>query len=104
MAQLRDIPPVEWLIDGMIPAEALTELYGEYEIGKSFIGIDLACSVASGTPWLGRFAVSRRGPVVYWVGEGVRDFDRRIEAWRTARECELDALRRPSDRCARTSR
>jgi RecA-family ATPase len=39
-------------------------LYGSEKVGKSFLAIQLAVAIATGTPFLG-FEVKQRGPVVY---------------------------------------
>jgi RecA-family ATPase len=41
--------------------------------GKTWVALDLAVSVSSGTPCLGRFAVPRPGPVLVYTAED-RDF------------------------------
>lgn len=54
-------------------------LWGPPNIGKSFVTLDLACSVSVGNDWLGRAV--EPGPVVYVAGEGVHSFKRRLTAW-----------------------
>ena len=55
-------------------------LYGPSGCGKSFVAIDMALSVASGTPYLGTFPVVQ-SPVVYLSGEGNSGIKDRIAAW-----------------------
>jgi hypothetical protein len=42
---------------------------GAPKVGKSFLGLDLATSVASGTPCLGRFAIDAPGPALIYLAE-----------------------------------
>jgi len=58
--------PVPWCIDGVV--SGLTLLWSEPGLGKTFLAISMAASVASGRPWLGR--KTHQGPVVYVAGEG----------------------------------
>lgn len=73
------LPGIPWLADFLIPQQSLTMLWGPPNIGKSFVTLDLACSVAVGNAWLGRD--TEPGRVVYVAGEGVRSFKRRLKAW-----------------------
>jgi hypothetical protein len=79
LTDLRNLPPVRWLIEGMIAVEALAVLYGEPGIGKTFLALAWALSVASGRRWLGRAV--EQGKVVYISFEGVSAFSARIDAW-----------------------
>ena len=56
--------------------------------GKSFFGLDLALSIATGTPWLARPV--RQGPVLYIAAEGAPGFRKRIIAWERARNISID--------------
>jgi RecA-family ATPase len=48
-------------------------------VGKSFIAIDMALSVASGRPWQGH--VTRQGFVLYIAAEGGTGITKRVAAW-----------------------
>jgi hypothetical protein len=52
--QLEAMAPKEWVVDSVIPVGGLVTLIGKYETFKSFIALDLALSVATGTPWHGQ--------------------------------------------------
>ena len=77
---LRDIPAPVPLVDGLLFRDSLARVNGASGHGKSFITLDIAASVATGTPWHGR--TSTPGKVLYVVAEGVSGFSRRVEAWR----------------------
>jgi hypothetical protein len=59
----------QWLVQGLWSDQAVGILGGEPKCCKSFLALDLAVSVASGTPCLRRFAVRRTGPVLLFPAE-----------------------------------
>lgn len=70
---------VQFVIEGVIEVETLVMLFGPPKHGKSFISLDWACSVATGTPWCGR--ETQQGSVFYLAGEGHAGIGRRLTAW-----------------------
>jgi len=58
-----------WLIEGLWTAEAVGILGGQPKCGKSWLALDMAVSVASGSPCLGAFPVHTRGPVLLYAAE-----------------------------------
>jgi hypothetical protein len=58
-----------WLVQDLWSDQAVGILGGEPKCCKSFLALDLALSVASGTPCLRRFAVARSGPVLFFPAE-----------------------------------
>lgn len=74
--------PEPWAVRGVVGG--LTVLWGQPGCGKTFTGISLSVAVAGGKSWFGR--KTRKGPVLYIVGEGgIELFKRRvIEAARDA--------------------
>lgn len=88
---LNKLPAPEWLIDGIIPAAAMTTLYGAPGAAKSFWALDAACSIASGHSFHG--ITVKTGKVVYCLGEGIRSLRYRIEAWKLAHPtCDQETL------------
>lgn len=71
--------PLPWVVKGWIPAMATVMLYGESGVGKSFIALDIACSIASGIPWQG--IKTKQGVVVYLAGEGNYGIRQRVASW-----------------------
>jgi hypothetical protein len=55
-----------WLITGLWSEQAVGIIGGEPKCCKSFLALDLAVAVASGTPCLRRFAVPRSGCVLLY--------------------------------------
>jgi hypothetical protein len=70
----------EWLVHGLIEDNTLGLLFSDSESGKTFLAVDFALCVATGTPFHGK-KVIRKGPVVYILGEGRNGFSRRLLAW-----------------------
>jgi AAA domain-containing protein len=77
--EIESLPPLEWLIEGLIPASCLAVLYGAPKLGKSFLALDWALCVAADRPWHGRTV--RQGDVVYVYAEGVSGLKARTAAW-----------------------
>lgn len=71
LAHALDIRPEEqrWLIEGLWSAEAVGIVGGEPKCCKSFLVLDMAVAVASGTPCLRRFPTSARGRVLLFAAE-----------------------------------
>jgi hypothetical protein len=70
-------PEPAWSVDGLIPETGFTLLIGRNQVGKTFLGVDLACHISLGRPWFGR--ATRQTRVVYIDLEGI-DNDR-VTAW-----------------------
>jgi hypothetical protein len=58
-----------WLVTGLWSEQAVGIIGGEPKCCKSFLALDLAVSVAAGTPCLRRFAVPRAGRVLLYAAE-----------------------------------
>jgi RecA-family ATPase len=66
-----------WLVEGLWSEEAVGIIGGEPKCCKSFMALDLATAVASGTPCLRRFAVKRPGRVLLYPAEDAAHIVRR---------------------------
>jgi RecA-family ATPase len=76
-----ETPSDHWLVEGLWGRKAVGIIGGPPKALKTFVGLDLALSVASGTPCLGRFAVKERGPaLVYLAEDALPQVRARIEA------------------------
>lgn len=102
-----------WLIQQLWGAAAVGVIGGVPKTCKSWLGLELAVSVASGTACLGRFPVDNPGPVVVYLAEdalsAVRDRIDQLCQHRglTLAELDLHVVTAPSlrldlehDRCA----
>jgi len=85
-AELATRKPPNALIAGMIPEGGLAVLYGESGLGKSFLALDLAYSIATNIPWMNRAVAP--GPVIYIAGEGIGGLPKRTAAWKDAHEAK----------------
>jgi hypothetical protein len=66
-----------WLIENLWSAQAVGIIGGEPKCGKSFLALDLAVSVASGTPCLRRFPTRQSGTVLLFAAEDASHIVRR---------------------------
>lgn len=95
--QVRDLPPVEPLIESTVDRRSLAVLAGPWGSAKTFVGLDWACCVASGKPWQARAVHGPQGEgdsaaALYVSGEGAYGLNARISAWETARRADADRL------------
>ena len=58
-----------WLIEDLWGASSVGVIGGAPKCSKTWLGLDMALSVATGTPCLGRYAVPERGPVLVYLAE-----------------------------------
>jgi hypothetical protein len=79
--QLKALAPPAWLIDGILQADSLAEIYGKPGAYKSFLVADWALSIAHGLGWQGRSVTA--SPVLYVIAEGAAGMGARIAAWET---------------------
>lgn len=69
-SDLADVPTARrWLVEDLWGDEAVGIVGGEPKCCKSFLALDLAVAVASGTPCMRRFAVARTGRVLLFAAE-----------------------------------
>lgn len=76
---IDNLKPIDWLVEDYIERDSLSLVFSPPSSGKSFILVDIACCVATGTPWHGRPV--QQGPVFYIAGEGHNGMARRFAAW-----------------------
>jgi hypothetical protein len=92
-----DLPALEpgahWLVRDVWGQQAVGFCGGQPKCAKSFLGLDIALSVASGTPCLDRFAVDDRGPaLVYLAEDALPRVRERLSALCSHRSLDLAAL------------
>ena len=68
--EVEDAGPRKWLLREIWPSGDYGVLAGEMKTQKTWCAMDMAISVASGTPWLGEVPVDDPGPVLMFCGEG----------------------------------
>lgn len=77
----------KYIIGELIETDTLGLMFGDPGCGKSFLAVDIALSVASGTPFHGRD--TKQGAVFFIAGEGHNGLARRFAAWSQARGISL---------------
>jgi nucleotide-binding universal stress UspA family protein len=87
---LRHPPHLYWLVSGIMEHPTIGQIFGDPSSGKSFVALDIAASVATGTSWHGHTVT--KGPVVYVAGEGYAGVLRRLKAWEIDRELPLEGI------------
>lgn len=82
-----------WLVEDLWAENAVGIVGGEPKCCKSFLALDLAVSVASGRPCLGRFGVARAGRVLLFAAEDAQHVVRtRLEGIARARGAAFTSL------------
>ncbi len=88
-----DPHPQRWLIESLWADEAVGIVGGEPKCCKSFLALDLAVSVAAGTPCLRHFPARQRGPVLLFAAEDpLHVVRRRLHAIAIAAEVDFETL------------
>ena len=82
-----------WLIEGLWADQAVGIVGGEPKCCKSFLALDIAVAVSSGTPCLRRFPTRRPGPVLLFAAEDALHIVReRLEGIARAAEVNFEQL------------
>jgi len=90
--EARD-PEQDWLIDKLWGRTAVGFIAGAPKSCKSWLALDMAVSVASGTACLGRFEVDAHGPaLVYLAEDHISSVRQRVKALCDHRGLSLDQL------------
>lgn len=79
LTQLRNQPPMEPLIEGVYNMGTLNMMSGAYSSGKSYLALDQALCIATGTNWHEHKVT--QGKVLYIAAEGSRALALRCAAW-----------------------
>jgi KaiC/GvpD/RAD55 family RecA-like ATPase len=90
LRRLSDITlePIQFLVHDLLPHGSLSMLFGDPACGKSFVAIDIAMCVATGTSFHGKSVT--KGAVIYIAGEGYRGLTQRAWAWLSENEISMD--------------
>jgi hypothetical protein len=79
-SEMSCMPEPEWLVEGIIQKRSAALMFGRSNTFKSFLGLDLALSVATGQPWHG--AATSQGRVLVVATEGANGVGRmRVPGW-----------------------
>jgi hypothetical protein len=73
VVRVGDLPSTEgtgrWLVEGLWGDASVGVIGGAPKCAKTWLGLDLALSVATGTACLGQYAVPKPGPVLVYLAE-----------------------------------
>lgn len=78
VSELKNLPPLSWLLPGEIPEFGLVLVYGPSGVGKSFFTLDYALRLAEDIP------------VVYIASEGEAGYTIRVAAWARHHQRDID--------------
>lgn len=78
--ELIALPPMRWVVRGVLPEIGLASIFGPSTSGKTFLAIDLAAAICDGREWFGHRAYPRA--VIYVCLEGEAGMSKRIKAYR----------------------
>lgn len=81
------LPAPDWLIKGVFPTTGLACVYGDSGAGKSFLCLDMAFAISTGSHWFDHPVKS--APVVYLALEASTGLVQRLNAWKQHRGQEL---------------
>lgn len=87
----RKKPPLDWLISKHILSKGVMFIYGASQAGKTFLGVDLVCSLALKQEWFG-MPVKKNVPVRYVSFEDYEGVSMRLDAWRIKHDVDIDAM------------
>jgi hypothetical protein len=86
----REETALRWLVEPLWGESSVGVIGGAPKCAKTWLGLDLALSVATGTACLGRYAVPRPGPVLVYLAEDALTVVRqRVEGMARQRGLEL---------------
>lgn len=94
VAQIEeDLFRTRWLVRSLWPRSSVGVIGGQPKSAKSFFGLDLATSVASGSPCLGRFEIMKRGrTLVYMAEDSLPDVRQRVAELCRHRQIDIATL------------
>ena len=97
VARVAELPSEElaerWLVEQLWCARSVGVIGGAPKCAKTWLGLDMALSVATGTPCLGKYTVPEPGPVLIYLAEdALRAVRERIEGMARHRALDLDEV------------
>jgi len=85
--EILALPPLEWRVKDVLPTRGVAAIYGPSGSGKSFLAIDIATAICSGTHWFGNKC--KPTSVIYIGLEGSAGIQNRVKAWEVGRSQRL---------------
>ncbi len=78
-SDLAALPPLSWLLRGVLPREGVGAIFGPSGSGKSFLALDMLGAIAEGRTWFD--CRTKAAPVVYVALEGEAGLKQRLDAY-----------------------
>lgn len=78
------------MVQGVLVNKGISMIYGNSNVGKTFVAIDLACAIAEGKDWLGK--KTEQGIVLYLAAESPDSVRCRCQAYMSKFDCTLENL------------
>lgn len=89
LEELDNLPAPVWLVDGVMVENGLCLFWAGSDNFKTFVAIDIAMCIATGTAWHGRETIG--GPVVYVAAEDLSGVKLRMDGWARTKGKDLPA-------------
>ena len=83
--EIAALPPIDYLVDKLIPRGGYGITYGRRGSYKTFDAIDLALSICTGQPYHGLDTHGKTCTVAYIMSEGSASLNKRVKAWKQSR-------------------
>lgn len=83
-----DIPDEEWILDKIIPKSGFSIIAGASAVGKSFLALDMARAIATGTKWLDKYETISQEKILFIDKENERASFRKRARGLKLQECQ----------------
>lgn len=100
--KIKPVLESRYLVKGWLDRGAFSVVYGESNVGKTFLAMDIAIHVAAGEDWHGHRVPSEAkwaGPVIYVASEGGTGINNRLEAMRRTQPDLMKRVDQNGDLC-----
>ena len=82
--EIAQLPPVDYIIDKLVPRGGYGITYGRRGSYKTFDTLDLALSLSTGIQYHGLDTHPQSGIIAYIMSEGSASLNKRVNAWKQA--------------------
>lgn len=89
---LANLPPLEWLIEGVVQKQSLMFIVGDAGVGKSFVTMDICASLSNKDSWNDR-EIKNNGSTIYVAAEGSSGLYSRMSAWEKYHKQTVDKVK-----------